>query len=329
MSLSPLPFNTFSPSDLTNQRLAADPTALADLKAKATQDPKGAVKAVASQFEALFLGTLMKQMRDTSFDEESENSSEMATYRSLLDEQLVQTMSKAGGVGLGNVLAQQISRIGNPEVDGTPQGASSTSLPASMMTAPRLTKALQAYQGQGKAVTAATAGVSETTGTQRGFIDSMMAHAQSAANKLGVAPELLVAHAALETGWGQKALRSADGQDSHNLFGIKAGGSWNGPTVKVLTTEYVGGAPQKQVETFRAYGSYQESFEDYARMLAENPRYRAALNQGGNAASFAGALQKGGYATDPGYARKLAGVAASVLSKRNDNNQSSLLVASR
>lgn len=327
MSLSPLPFNTFSPSDLTNQRLAADPTALADLKVKATQDPKGAVKAVASQFEALFLGTLMKQMRDTSFDEDSENSSEMATYRSLLDEQLVQTMSKAGGVGLGNVLAQQIGRIANPDADGMPQDASSKPLPASTMAAPRLTKALQAYQGQGKAVT--TDAASEATGTQRGFIDSMLAHAQSAAAKLGVAPELLVAHAALETGWGQKALRSADGQNSYNLFGIKAGGSWNGSTVKALTTEYVGGVPQKQVETFRAYGSYQESFEDYARMLAENPRYRAALNQGGNAAAFAGALQKGGYATDPGYAHKLAGVAASVLNKRNDNNQSSLLVASR
>lgn len=324
MSLTPLPLSTFSPSDVGNQRLAVDPSALNALRAKASQDPKAAVKAVASQFEALFLGNLMKQMRDTSFDEEEEGGvGEMGTYRSLLDEQLVQTMSQSGGVGLGDMLARQIGKLSKTD-DTAPDSVPSAPLQSGT---PRLNKALQAYQGLNKASTVSAAADASGDASQRGFINTLMPHAQSAANKLGVAPHLLVAHAALETGWGHKTLRYPDGRDSYNLFGIKAGSNWNGPTVNVITTEFVGGVPQKRMETFRAYGSYRESFEDYARMLGSNPRYRAALNQGGNAAAFAGGLQNGGYATDPAYAQKLAGVAASVVSK--DSGSSSFMVAGR
>jgi len=328
MSLSPLPFKTLSsPSDVTSQRLAADPTALDALRTQASKDPKAAIKAVASQFEALFLNTLMKQMRETSFDE-SENSSEMETYRSLMDEQMVQTMSHAGGVGIGDMLSRQIARLAKVDGKTAEPGEIVRSVPSQYVT-PTFTKALQAYQAQGKA--SAAAGLAEAanlSGSQQGFVGKLLPQAQSAAGKLGLAPELLVAHAALETGWGSKTLNQPDGRNSHNLFGIKAGGNWNGATVNALTTEYVNGAPQKRVETFRAYGSYQEAFEDYARLLADNPRYQAALNRGANAAAFAGALQNGGYATDPAYARKLTGVAASVMSKR-DNDSSSLQLASR
>ena len=97
----------------------------------------------------------------------------------------------------------------------------------------------------------------------------------------------------------------ADGSPSHNLFGIKAAGGWHGPTVDVMTTEYVNGAPVKTVERFRAYGSYAEAFKDYAHLLAANPRYAQVLNERSDPASFARALQQAGYATDPGYADKL------------------------
>jgi flagellar protein FlgJ len=145
----------------------------------------------------------------------------------------------------------------------------------------------------------------------------------------------MVSQAALETGWGRKEIRHADGSPSFNLFGIKAGASWKGPVAEVTTTEYVNGKAQKVVAKFRAYGSYAESFSDYARLMKDSPRYRAAVGaaQGasagatsvngaassaassktaatasGTAVAFANGLQKAGYATDPAYADKLSRV---------------------
>ena len=112
------------------------------------------------------------------------------------------------------------------------------------------------------------------------------------------------AQAALETGWGKSELRFTDGKPTYNLFGIKAGRSWNGAVAEATTTEYVNGAAQKTVERFRAYSSYAEAFRDYANLLASNPRYAGVLNQQ-DAAGFARGLQQAGYATDPMYAAKL------------------------
>lgn len=115
----------------------------------------------------------------------------------------------------------------------------------------------------------------------------------------------MVAQAALETGWGEKQLRHADGSPSHNLFNIKAGSSWDGRTVNVGTTEYANGRTYAEQSRFRAYGSYAESFADYARLLSNSPRYAAVLGQR-DAGGFARGLQQAGYATDPMYADKLA-----------------------
>src|SRR6185437_14340710 len=60
------------------------------------------------------------------------------------------------------------------------------------------------------------------------------------------------------------------GAKSHNLFGIKAGGSWNGATANNMTDEYVGGRKVGVRETFRAYGSYIESFVDHAKLLGNS-----------------------------------------------------------
>ena len=140
---------------------------------------------------------------------------------------------------------------------------------------------------------------------QRAFLESIAPWAREAADQLGVAPELVSAHAALESGWGQRPLRTAGGASSHNLFGIKAGPGWKGKVATSVTTEYVNGRPHTKVEKFRAYDSPAESFKDYANMLAKNPRYEKVLDSGGDAAAFAHGLQRAGYATDPQYAAKL------------------------
>ena len=145
---------------------------------------------------------------------------------------------------------------------------------------------------------------------QQAFLDSIAPWARSAAAQLGVAPELVQAHAALESGWGQRPLRTLDGASSHNLFGIKAGASWEGASSTSNTTEYVNGAALNTRERFRAYPDAASAFQDYTRMLLDNPRYRGALNTGNDAQAFAQGLARGGYATDPAYATKLAQVAS-------------------
>jgi flagellar protein FlgJ len=144
---------------------------------------------------------------------------------------------------------------------------------------------------------------------QQAFLDSIAPWARQAAAQLGVAPELVQAHAALESGWGQRPLRVEGGASSHNLFGIKAGARWNGATGDSTTTEYVNGAALTTRERFRAYPDAASAFQDYARVLLDNPRYRGALNTGNDAQAFAQGLARGGYATDPDYASKLARIA--------------------
>jgi len=163
---------------------------------------------------------------------------------------------------------------------------------------------------------AASGGADAGTPEQQAFLESIAPWARQAAERLGVAPELVQAHAALESGWGQRPLRTADGASSHNLFGIKAGAAWQGATGESTTTEYVNGAALKTRERFRAYPDAASAFQDYARVLTDSPRYRAALNTGSDAQAFAEGLARGGYATDPGYAAKLARIAGSLQGTR-------------
>jgi peptidoglycan hydrolase FlgJ len=140
----------------------------------------------------------------------------------------------------------------------------------------------------------------------RTFMRQMSRHAEAAERVTGVPAKFMMGQAALESGWGRREIMHADGRTSHNLFGIKAGSSWTGKTVSVTTTEYIGGVAKKVVEKFRAYGSYAESFRDYASLIAGNPRYQDVLKRGGTIEGFANAMQRAGYATDPRYAEKLS-----------------------
>ncbi|TRO07479.1 flagellar assembly peptidoglycan hydrolase FlgJ [Ectopseudomonas mendocina] len=141
------------------------------------------------------------------------------------------------------------------------------------------------------------------------FVATMLPMAEAAAEKIGVDPRYLVAQAALETGWGKSIIRTRDGESSHNLFGIKSHGSWEGESARVLTTEYKGGKAVKEAASFRAYDSYAQSFDDYVSFLQNNGRYEKALNVTENPERFVKELQQAGYATDPNYARKISQIA--------------------
>lgn len=149
-------------------------------------------------------------------------------------------------------------------------------------------------------------------GRQQEFIASIAPWARQTAERLGIEPELVAAHAALESGWGQRPLRTADGASTHNLFGIKAGGAWSGDVAAALTTEMDAGISGKRTETFRSYATPGQAFDDYAHLLLANTRYAGAINAGGDVAAFAAGLTQGRYATDPDYAQKIERVTRQV-----------------
>ncbi|MDF3931550.1 flagellar assembly peptidoglycan hydrolase FlgJ [Pseudomonas citronellolis] len=141
------------------------------------------------------------------------------------------------------------------------------------------------------------------------FVSTMLPMAERAAKRIGVDPRYLVAQAALETGWGKKMIAQRDGSSSHNLFGIKSGSSWQGDSARAVTSEYANGKQVKEVASFRAYNSFEQSFQDYVSFLQNNDRYQGALDSAARPEQFMKELQHAGYATDPQYARKVSQIA--------------------
>jgi flagellar protein FlgJ len=299
-------------ANTATNRLVMDPESTRDISDLARKDPKAAVKQVAGQFEAILMGQLMSSMRASSLDDE-EDSQALDTYRGMYDQQMVQTMVQAGGFGLADALSGYLLKAMPQTTDGADAPADAAVLPA-LPSAPAARKALSAYEAVAPSSTTPVPATTDVPTGKQAFVDALLPHATQAAARLGVTPEALVGHAALESGWGQRAIRYPDGRNSYNLFGIKATPGWRGDVVATMTTEYQGGVAQKQVDSFRAYPSLSAAFDDYARILSENPRYQAALNQGSNVSGFANALQRGGYATDPAYAQKLQSVIRTVAS---------------
>ena len=146
----------------------------------------------------------------------------------------------------------------------------------------------------------------------RAFQDKLTGHAEEASRATGIPAKFMLGQAALESGWGRREIKGADGTNSNNLFGIKAGGQWSGASVNAGTQEYENGSAISTTGQFRAYDSRAQSFQDYVSLLRNSPRYAAALNTGSNVHAFAAALQRGGYATDPDYASKISSIAGSI-----------------
>ena len=296
--------------------LALDVQGLNSLRQSAKQNSPEALKASAKQFEGLFINMMLKSMRQATAASGQEQSQDSQLYTSMLDQQLSQTMAQRG-IGLADMMLRQMQRqpgalpganaagapdspagqlsgAGSPATGGTNGNAAAASVAAA--DARRLARPAGA---------APRSGVVERV---QDFIQGVGQHAEEAAQRTGLPTSFIVGQAALESGWGRRQIKMADGTTSHNLFGIKAGPNWKGKVAEVVTTEYVGGVAQRRVAKFRAYDSYAEAFNDYASMLLKNPRYQSVLASGQTVAGFAQGMQKAGYATDPAYADKLARV---------------------
>ena len=263
------------------------------LRSSAARDPKAAIKEAAKQFEAIFMQQLMKSMRDATLSSGMLDNSGTQLGTEMLDKQFATQMTGLPG-GLADAITRQLERQMGITPEARPGAA------ALMAPAP-------AAAAAGAAVPPDAAPL-KTSQRQTDFLRRHDAAAREAEQATGIPAAFMVAQAAHESGWGRREIRNPDGTTAHNLFGIKAGAGWKGAVTEVASTEYVNGEPRKVVAKFRAYGSYAESFRDYAKLMKDSPRYSQVMASAGSAHEFAHGLQKAGYATDPAYADKLGRV---------------------
>ena len=281
--------------------LYSDFTGLQKLKLQAREDQASARTEVARQFESLFVAQMLKAMRAASGGGGILDSEKSRFYRDMYDQQIATEMAKSRGIGMAEVIERQLG--GKAEV-GSPQGKQVQDYRASPLW--RNNGALvPGMAGATRGDRVVSGAPAELGQSREEFLRKLWPHAEAAARELGVAPEALLAQAALETGWGRHIMPGADGQPSYNLFGIKADRGWDGQLVNMSTVEYKDGVAMKTRAAFRAYGSYTESFTDYVEFLKANPRYQKALAAASDPEAFVEELQRAGYATDPAYAAKL------------------------
>lgn len=300
---------------LVDSSALADAGNLTALKQAAASHNPQALREAAQQFESLFTGMVLKSMRQADFGDPLFGSDQESMYQDMYDDQVAAEISKGRGLGLADMLVQQLRRSGlagsGAQGSSTNTSASSGGTAATAYTAPG-TGGTTSPATASAAGANATACSSASTAQQLRFARAIWPDAQQAARQLGVSPVSLVAQAALETDWGRSVPRTAGGSTSNNLFGIKAGSDWSGASVQSDTQEYDAGTATTAKAQFRAYGSPSECFKDYVAMLQGNPRFASALGTGDNTQAFAVALQRGGYATDPAYAGKLGAVASTL-----------------
>ena len=295
------------PVPATTANTYTDLNGLAALK-KDSKSPQ-AIHAIAQQVDALFLQMMLKSMRDASAGQGEADSNEMGMYQDMFDKQVALTLSQHQGLGIGTALTRQLS---NAAAAAAPAGAPAAGTPATgaAQGAAASGAAAGAPAAGGAALPAPAASSSASPSTSMlqsatQFVSEVLPTIQRAANALGVSPLGMLAQAALETGWGQRMPRTADGTPSLNMFGIKADDGWAGARAVASTVEFSGGVATQRQTAFRAYGSIQESVSDFANLLKGSHRYRNAIAAGGNAQAYVNSIGQSGYATDPEYANKL------------------------
>jgi flagellar protein FlgJ len=278
-----------------------DFSGLQALKRAAAKNDPSAVRKVAQQFESMFTRMMLKSMRDAVGTDPIFGSDQEKMYQGMYDDQLALQMSKGRGLGLADMLVRQLQRLGVPGA-GAAAGSTGVNGTAAGLKMP----------GAGAAPVAGKSLPAASATTQQNFIQGMWPQAQQAAQELGVDPTSLIAQSALETNWGRSLPHDGSGHSSNNLFGVKATDAWTGPSIPAATTEVSGNSVTSQIAPFRSYADATQSFQDYVSILRNNPRYAAALNTGSDARAFATGLQRGGYATDPDYVRKVSAIANNI-----------------
>ncbi|MET0379583.1 MAG: flagellar assembly peptidoglycan hydrolase FlgJ [Spongiibacteraceae bacterium] len=336
--------NAGSTVSTTSSPIYTDLGSVQSLKGLAARDKNAALKEIAHQFEAVMVQMMMKSMRDANAvfgQDDPLNSHEAQMYQDMFDSQLSLSLTKGKGMGIADALMRQLQgRVGlanpNPaEAAAETAAAGAIPLQRSAIHASQWQNLTSALSGDSAAangddtyeqllalisdpsldnlppVDVSRLATDRLDGSPEQFVDALMPVAEQVSTRLGVDSRVLLSQAALETGWGEKVIRRADGSSSFNFFNIKADANWKGGVVTVPTLEYRDGIAVRETANFRAYNSAEESFADYAQLIGNNPRYQDALARAGDPRAYVHALQRAGYATDPQYAQKVMSVFSS------------------
>lgn len=286
-----------------------------------SEDKKAALREAAQQFEAIFMKMLLSSMRKAQDVLESDspfNSESTKFYRDMHDQQMAVELSSNGSLGLTDLIVRQLggesgnfmpssalrNDAGLPSVSN--RSLTNKNTPMSLVTA-------MAFDGK-ESVNISTPTAAPQFSEPKDFVTALTQPAKKVQDQLGVPFEVVIAQAALETGWGQKIITDNNGTSSNNLFNIKADSRWSGDKVSKDTLEFEQGAMVKKSAPFRMYESLNESVNDYINFLSKNERYQGALDKSNNVEHFLHGLQQAGYATDPQYANKIMATLRTVTS---------------
>ena len=282
----------------------------------------GALPKVAKQFESMFVDMMLKAARQATAVLSEGNpfeSFETRLHGEMLDHQLAMDMSERGGIGLADVLVRQLGGTPTPAAvgadagsEGGEEGALAVRLASAQMAVRlRAARARRAAAGDGNGSEGPATTAAPARGDKRrafsdpvDFVRRVLPAVRRATAGTSVPPLAVLAQAALETGWGRAVIGDGQGGSSHNLFGIKSGGRWRGPSATVPTLEVRGGVAQRENAAFRVYQDIEHSVRDLVRTLGGSERYRDVV-RADDAEGYADAIGRSGYATDPAYARKL------------------------
>lgn len=272
---------------------------LAKLKNEAKAKTPDAIKEVAKQFESVFVGMMLKSMRQAKLADGVFDSSQSDFYRDMYDKEISVHLAGKRGIGLADLIEKQLSPdksvVVNREqniTDYERQHFNSKAAAINSHHEVAVKSVIKPFNHH-------------NINSAADFVEQLRPYAEQAAKKLGVDANVLLAQSALETGWGKSVIKAQDGSSSYNLFNIKADKSWHGQQQKVSTLEFRDGIAKKEMAGFRSYNSYQESFDDYVNFIKTNPRYKTAIKMAEKAEQYVHELQQAGYATDPHYADKV------------------------
>jgi flagellar protein FlgJ len=281
---------------IANADIYTDFSSLNKLRHQAKGDPDNAIGAVAKQFESIFIGMMLKSMRDASLGDPIFDSDQGGFYKDMFDKQLSLTLASGKGIGIAEIVTRQLQGL---EGKLLKRGEDTKALDNISRNITKHTHTINSNENVAKAV------ADVKFNTPKKFLETIYPHAEEAAKELGVDVKALLAQASLETGWGKKIIRHHNGEISHNLFNIKADQRWDGKRAQKTSLEFIDGIAVKVQSFFRSYETFAESFKDYVSFIKESPRYLGALKNAFDPKLYINELQRAGYATDPEYSNKI------------------------
>ncbi len=319
--------------NVQNTDVYTDFNGFAKLKGQARKESPEALKTVAKQFESIFLNNVLKSMRSAKLADGAMDTDQSKFYNEMYDQQLAIHLSGSPGVGLADLIVKQLTpakpkgekqdtedflnKSGGLSADraDTIHARQISKIPAEFNDG--LVKVTPYVQDRSP-LDEITELPSQSNGAIKAdnspiqsaeeFVKRLQPYAEQAAKELGVEPKVILAQAALESGWGRSVIKNANGGNSFNLFNIKADKTWQGKQAQVATLEFDQGIAKKVNAGFRAYDSFEASFKDYVDFIKNNPRYSDALRKADNPGQYMHELQRAGYATDPKYANKVMSI---------------------